>query len=610
MKGKIMEYTLHTKTIKVELMANAQTPNIGKTELKQLLKDTQYLCGQASNNVVVEYCIWDTKNRSGYQKINQKEVLEKGLHAYIEDMVKDTIPYLQTGNTAALRNRLASNWENFKKDEYFKGSSKRPSYNSTYPIDIKADNLRVIKSASGTYSLAISFFSTKAEDFFIKKVEEYQTIVQKEKKQNKENKSNKSDEKSANERRLESYQKILEHVRQKDNKLTLKIVNPNGNIKATLDDIINYKTLTDDLEKQKLRLKQQRSTMQVQEYKDALANKNMEIKNVLNVPNTAKNGTGQLKLDQKDGKVYCYISFSFMSAKNTSLDANKILGIDLGIKNIATMQIYNCKTKDYERLNWKSYTLNGDELIAYRQKLHGMGMSKEQIADMVLKENMKTDSQMFNNKDTYQLGGDVLNEVRNKLNKRKVNLSIATKWAGDGSSGHGTQTRRQHVEKMELKFGNFKDTYNHKVSRYIVDFAIKNQCGKIVMENLSKFAVHQKESMLKNWAYYDLQNKVKYKAMAAGIAKDNIEFINPAYTSQRCSVCGCIDATNRDIKVDQKKFECVKCGHKDNADVNAAKNIALPGIVDKIKTTLNKNKNEGRILDESELENYIESLDE
>jgi putative transposase len=47
--------------------------------------------------------------------------------------------------------------------------------------------------------------------------------------------------------------------------------------------------------------------------------------------------------------------------------------------------------------------------------------------------------------------------------------------------------------------------------------------------------------------------------------------INPAYTSQRCSACGIVD---REARESQAVFRCRSCGHTDNADVNAAKNIA------------------------------------
>jgi putative transposase len=46
--------------------------------------------------------------------------------------------------------------------------------------------------------------------------------------------------------------------------------------------------------------------------------------------------------------------------------------------------------------------------------------------------------------------------------------------------------------------------------------------------------------------------------------------VNPAYTSQTCNRCGVVDPKSRKSQAD---FECTICGHRDHADVNAAKNI-------------------------------------
>ncbi len=48
--------------------------------------------------------------------------------------------------------------------------------------------------------------------------------------------------------------------------------------------------------------------------------------------------------------------------------------------------------------------------------------------------------------------------------------------------------------------------------------------------------------------------------------------VDPAFTSQTCSACGAVDVRSRK---NQASFECVTCGHRDNADVNAAKKNLL-----------------------------------
>jgi putative transposase len=54
-------------------------------------------------------------------------------------------------------------------------------------------------------------------------------------------------------------------------------------------------------------------------------------------------------------------------------------------------------------------------------------------------------------------------------------------------------------------------------------------------------------------------------------APGRVEKINPAFTSQRCSACGHVDARSRES---QARFMCTACGFAGNADVNAARNIA------------------------------------
>ena len=168
-------------------------------------------------------------------------------------------------------------------------------------------------------------------------------------------------------------------------------------------------------------------------------------------------------------------------------------------------------------------------------------------------------------------------------------MSIASKYAGEGRIGHGYKTKMKPVDRIRNKVANFADTANHKYSRYIVDYAIKNHCGVIQMEDLSGATVNTTEKLLKDWSYYDLQSKIEYKAKEAGI---QVIKINPKYTSKRCNRCGNIHDDNRDCKNNQAKFKCTVCGHEDNADINAAKNIAMPEI-DKIIEEYLKVKNEG-----------------
>ncbi len=71
------------------------------------------------------------------------------------------------------------------------------------------------------------------------------------------------------------------------------------------------------------------------------------------------------------------------------------------------------------------------------------------------------------------------------------------------------------------------------------------------------------------WA--EFRRQLEYKCAARGGA---VVSVPAAYTSQACSYCGCVDAGNRTA---QARFSCVACGHTENADLNAAKNILAAG---------------------------------
>lgn len=180
-------------------------------------------------------------------------------------------------------------------------------------------------------------------------------------------------------------------------------------------------------------------------------------------------------------------------------------------------------------------------------------------------------------------------DVAKELDKDKIlgvdlgcKKPIVAPVCGDGRIGHGVQTRNKPAYNIEDKIARFRDTVNHKYSRSLIEYALKNNCGTIQMEDLTGIADYSNK-FLKNWSYYDLQTKIEYKAAEAGIA---VIKVKPRYTSQRCSKCGYIDKENRQT---QEHFECLKCGFKENADYNASQNLAIPKIDEIIDESLSAN---------------------
>ena len=117
---------------------------------------------------------------------------------------------------------------------------------------------------------------------------------------------------------------------------------------------------------------------------------------------------------------------------------------------------------------------------------------------------------------------------------------------------------------------NFKTAIN-TISRQIVSFAESLGSG-IKFEKLfsARYSLHDSPKGLYNFSFdnasfYSLQRLVEKRATERGI---DVRYVNPAYTSKRCSRCGKYGRRFR------KRFECPHCGYVAHADVNAAFNIA------------------------------------
>lgn len=79
-----------------------------------------------------------------------------------------------------------------------------------------------------------------------------------------------------------------------------------------------------------------------------------------------------------------------------------------------------------------------------------------------------------------------------------------------------------------------------------------------------------------------LKQEVEHIARKYDIA---VSTVQASYTSKMCPICGCIEDENRP---NQETFECIECGHKDNADFNAAKNIRNRVLVTVLRESLLK----------------------
>lgn len=173
-----------------------------------------------------------------------------------------------------------------------------------------------------------------------------------------------------------------------------------------------------------------------------------------------------------------------------------------------------------------------------------------------------------------------------------VDLGIkcpAVGYCSDGSAkfyGNGRKNKymRRHYKYLRKKLGKAKKSdaikrinnkeqrimkdIDHKLSHDIVETAVTHNVKKIKLEQLSNIRSTTRTSRKNNhslhsWSFYRLTQFIEYKAKRVGIV---VEYVNPAYTSQRCPVCG------NEHHAKDRNYTC-KCGFHTHRDLLGAMNI-------------------------------------
>jgi len=140
----------------------------------------------------------------------------------------------------------------------------------------------------------------------------------------------------------------------------------------------------------------------------------------------------------------------------------------------------------------------------------------------------------------------------------------------------GSLSAKRHLRKLAGKQRQFQKDTNHWIAKQLVQKA-KDTKRAIALEDLRHIRTRttvRKSGRARhsNWAFGQLRQFISYKARRAGVP---VSFVEPAYTSQRCSACGHTERHNRKR---QAEFCCVVCGHTAHADCNAAVNISWAAV--------------------------------
>ena len=124
------------------------------------------------------------------------------------------------------------------------------------------------------------------------------------------------------------------------------------------------------------------------------------------------------------------------------------------------------------------------------------------------------------------------------------------------------------IERINNKEQRIMKDIDHKLSHDIVQTAVAHNVKLIKLEQLSNVCSTTRKSRKNNhslhtWSFYRLAQFIEYKAKLAGIS---VEYVNPAYTSQTCPICGSVHHAN------DRNYTC-ECGFHIHRDLLGAMNI-------------------------------------
>jgi len=156
-------------------------------------------------------------------------------------------------------------------------------------------------------------------------------------------------------------------------------------------------------------------------------------------------------------------------------------------------------------------------------------------------------------------GGGHIKSVSNRYHRLRGRLQSC-----------GSRSAKRHLREMSKKENRFRRNENHCISKKIVRSLPVG--ATIILEDLKYIRERCKHSKgqrgeFHSWGFYQLESFLTYKSVERG---QSIVYVDPRYTSQKCSCCGHVSKSNR---TNQTQFKCTRCGYSLNADLNASFNI-------------------------------------
>ena len=229
-----------------------------------------------------------------------------------------------------------------------------------------------------------------------------------------------------------------------------------------------------------------------------------------------------------DGK-YWYLSFSY-DVPNISVKlTDSVIGVDLGIKTLATLST----GESVENIN-KSRRVKQLEKQLRREQRH-------------LARQLQANTKGYF---TTAKGG------RRPIYERHLELCS------------NIQRTKHKIKLTHRKLHSIRLNYIHQTTSYLVKQLPKG----IVIEDLNVKGMMKNKHLSKriqNAMFYEFRRQLKYKCSQYGIRLVVADRFYPS--SKTCSCCGSIKS---ELKLKERVYKCDSCGLEKDRDLNAAENLA------------------------------------
>ena len=237
-----------------------------------------------------------------------------------------------------------------------------------------------------------------------------------------------------------------------------------------------------------------------------------------------------------DGK-YWYLSVCFEVDPRRVQLTDKVIGIDLGVKELAVVSDGTV----YHNIN----------------KTRRVRRLKKQLR----KEKRKASRKLNNNVSSYDVSYIVGEDGKQHQSRRP-------KWKRPLEECKNLGKQYKKIKLICKRISDIRRNHVHQTTRAIVK--TKPLC--IVMESLNISGMvknHHLAKAILEQHWYEFKRQIKYKAEEYGI--EVVEVSKFYASSKTCSRCGHI---KKDLKLSDRTYQCSECGLVIDRDLNAAINLA------------------------------------